>query len=63
MAAHRQAETGLEKEKDRRGGPGLWGTGDGVQRRPFTRPPGETAKQLGEAMQINEEARIDYDRT
>jgi hypothetical protein len=59
MAPHRQAQTGLQQEKDQRGGPGLWGAGDGAERRSFTRPAGKTAQQLGEAMQINEQARIE----
>jgi hypothetical protein len=59
MAAHRQAQTGLEQEKDGRGGPGLRGAGDGVQGRPFARPPREAAKQLREAVEINEQAGIE----
>src|SRR5262249_10929582 len=55
---HFESKTTLQQEKYRPGGPRLGSTGHRIQRRRLARPPRKTAKQFGQPMQIEKDARV-----
>src|SRR2546422_4109867 len=57
--ADREAEARLEKEKHGTHGPGLRRAGDGVESRPLARAAREAAEELGQAVEGDEQARVE----